>query len=125
MKKVILAIALLIFCAGLCTFEQVTVKSLYSNADAIINEALDYADRGEFENAKSSCLKLKKYWDKKYPYLSSMTDYSLLDGAKLAVNSLAEVKENDADELKEGLIEAKSEIEIIKDNQSINFGNIF
>lgn len=125
MKKVILAIALLIFCAGLCAFEQVTVKSLYSNADAIIDEALDYADRGEFENAKAGCLKLKKYWDKKYPYLSSMTDYSLLDGAKLAVNSLAEVKENDADELKERLIEAKSEIEIIKDNQSINFGNIF
>ena len=114
MKKIYIAIVLLILCSGVCIIEQVT-----------INTALDLNEQKDFLKAKSQCEKLRKIWSKRYPYLSAMIDHSQLDGASAAIKATKDISKNDEDELSEKLIEAKNEIQLLKENQSITLGNIF
>lgn len=125
MKKIYIAIFLLCICAGVCIFEQTTINNVYSNTSSIIDTALNYSERKDFENSQKECIKLNEYWDKKYVFLSAMIDHAQLDSANASIISTKEIENDDFDTLSEKLIEAKSEIEIIKENQSISAGNIF
>lgn len=125
MKKVYLAILLLGICAGVCIFEQTAINEVYSNTNKIIDTALNYSEQKDFDKAKTECNKLNSYWNKKYACLSAMIDHAQLDNANASIISTKEIEKDDFDSLKEKLIEAKSEIEIIKENQSITLGNIF
>lgn len=125
MKKIYIAILLLCICAGVCIFEQTAINNVYSNTNNIIDCALNYSKRKDFANSKKECIKLNEYWNKKYIFLSAMIDHSQLDSANASIISTKEIEKDNFDELSEKLIEAKSEIEIIKENQSITAGNIF
>ena len=91
MKKIYIAIVLLIICSGVCIIEQVTINKVCSETTSIINTALDLNEQKDFLKAKSQCEKLRK----------------------------------NEDELSEKLNEAKDEIQLLKENQSITLGNIF
>lgn len=58
MKKIYIAIALLIICSGVCIIEQVTINKVYSETTSIINTALDLNEQKDFlklkVNAKNS-----------------------------------------------------------------------
>ena len=54
-----------------------------------------------------------------------MIDHAQLDSANLAIKATKDIKKDDEDELSEKLIDAKNEIQILKENQSITLGNIF
>lgn len=69
--------------------------------------------------------KLRTVWQGKYPYLSAMIDHAQLDSANLAIKATKDIRKDDEDELSEKLIDAKNEIQILKENQSITLGNIF
>ena len=122
MKKIYIAIVLLIICSGVCIIEQVTINKVCSETTSIINTALYLND---FLKAKSQCEKLRKIWSKRYPYLSAMIDHSQLDGAGAAIKATKDISKENEDELSEKLIEAKDEIQLLKENQSITLGNIF
>ena len=125
MKKIYIAIVLLIICSGVCIIEQVTINKVCSETTSIINTALDLNEQKDFLKAKSQCEKLRKIWSTRYPYLSAMIDHSQLDGASAAIKATKDISKNDEDELSEKLIEAKNEIQLLKENQSITLGNIF
>ena len=72
MKKIYIAIALLIICSGVCIIEQVTINKVCSETTSIINTALDLNEQKDFFKAKSQCEKLRKIWGKRYPYLSAI-----------------------------------------------------
>ena len=65
MKKIYIAIALLIICSGVCIIEQVTINKVYSETTSIINTALDLNEQKDFFKAKSQCEKLRKIWGKR------------------------------------------------------------
>ena len=52
MKKIYIAIALLIICSGVCIIEQVTINKVYSETTSIINTALDLNEQKDFFKAK-------------------------------------------------------------------------
>ena len=83
------------------------------------------SEQKDFFKAKSQCEKLRKIWGKRYPYLSAMIDHSQLDGASAAIKATKDISKANEDELSEKLIEAKNEIQLLKENQSITLGNIF
>lgn len=125
MKKIYIAVIFLIICTGVCVFEQVTINNVYTKTSEIINTALELNERKKFEEAKEECKKLRKVWQGKYPYLSAMIDHAQLDSANLAIKATKDIRKDDEDELSEKLIDAKNEIQILKENQSITLGNIF
>ena len=125
MKKIYIAVVFLIICTGVCVFEQVTINNVYTKTSEIINTALELNERKKFEEAKEECIKLRTVWQSKYPYLSAMIDHAQLDSANLAIKATKDIRKDDEDELSEKLIDAKNEIQILKENQSITLGNIF
>lgn len=125
MKKIYIAVVFLIICTGVCVFEQVTINNVYTKTSEIINTALELNERKKFEEAKEECIKLRTVWQGKYPYLSAMIDHAQLDSANLAIKATKDIRKDDEDELSEKLIDAKNEIQILKENQSITLGNIF
>lgn len=125
MKKIYIAVVFLIICTGVCVFEQVTINNVYTKTSEIINTALELNERKKFEESKEECKKLRTVWQSKYPYLSAMIDHAQLDSANLAIKATKDIRKDDEDELSEKLIDAKNEIQILKENQSITLGNIF
>ena len=125
MKKIYIAVVFLIICTGVCVFEQVTINNVYTKTSETINTALELNERKKFEEAKEECKKLRTVWQGEYPYLSAMIDHAQLDSANLAIKSTKDIRKDDEDELSEKLIDAKNEIQILKENQSITLGNIF
>ena len=103
----------------------VGINKVCSETTSIINTALDLNEQKDFLKAKSQCEKLRKIWSKRYPYLSAMIDHSQLDGASAAIKATKDISKDNEDELSEKLIEAKDEIQLLKENQSITLGNIF
>lgn len=125
MKKIYIAVVFLIICTGVCVFEQVTINNVYTKTSEIINTALELNERKKFEESKEECIKLRTIWQGEYPYLSAMIDHAQLDSANLAIKATKDIRKDDEDELSEKLIDAKNEIQILKENQSITLGNIF
>ena len=125
MKKIYIAVVFLIICTGVCVFEQVTINNVYTKTSEIINTALELNERKKFEESKEESKKLRTVWQGKYPYLSAMIDHAQLDSANLAIKATKDIRKDDEDELSEKLIDAKNEIQILKENQSITLGNIF
>ena len=125
MKKIYIAVVFLIICTGVCVFEQVTINNVYTKTSEIINTALELNDGKKFEESKEEFIKLRTIWQGEYPYLSAMIDHAQLDSANLAIKATKDIRKDDEDELSEKLIDAKNEIQILKENQSITLGNIF
>ena len=125
MKKIYIAVVFLLICTGVCVFEQVTINNVYTKTSEIINTALELNERKKFEESKEECKKLRTVWQGEYPYLSAMIDHAQLDSANLAIKATKDIRKDDEDELSEKLIDAKNEIQILKENQSITLGNIF
>ena len=125
MKKIYIAVVFLIICTGVCVFEQVTINNVYTKTSEIINTALELNERKKFEESKEECKKLRTVLQGKYQYLSAMIDHAQLDSANLAIKATKDIRKDDEDELSEKLIDAKNEIQILKENQSITLCNIF
>ena len=64
MKKIYIAIALLIVCSGVCIIEQVTINKVYNETTSIINTAINFNEQKDFSKAKNQCEKLRKIWSK-------------------------------------------------------------
>ncbi len=125
MKRIYIAVLFLCISIGLCIFEQYTVKTAYETTTDYINTAIEQADKNDYESAEKTCEQLKKYWDKKYPYMTAMIEHGMLDETGITINSLENLAQNKSEDLQEELITAKNQIKSIRDNQKISFGNIF
>ncbi len=125
MKRLYIAIAFIVLALCLCITEQCTVKSSYTKANAYIDSALSSLENNDFTNTKENCRELKAYWDGMYPFLTAMIDHNALDEAKLTINSLQKLSEDETNEMRTGLYSAKNQIDLIYNNQKITFGNVF
>ena len=125
MKRLYVAIAFIAFAICICITEQCTVKSVYTKTNAYIDSAISAIENNDFDNTQKNCRELKIYWDKMYPFLSSMIDHGTLDDAKLTINSLQKIEEKDTDELRTGLYSTKNQIDLIYNNQKLTLGNVF
>ena len=60
MKKIYIAVVLLIICSGVCIIEQVTINKVCSETTSIINTALDLNEQKDFLKAKKSMRKTQE-----------------------------------------------------------------
>lgn len=125
MKRLYIAIGLILIALAVCITDQCTIKSAYTKTNAYIDSALTALENDDFDSTQKNCRELKEYWDKIYPFLTAMIDHDALDEAKLTINSLQKIEEEEADEMRTGLYSAKSQLSLIYDNQRVTFGNVF
>ena len=49
MKRLYVAIAFLLVCIGLCTYEQILIEEVYKTSTNLIDIAIDYADDEKYK----------------------------------------------------------------------------
>lgn len=125
MKKLYLAIGLLAICISLCIYEQIMITHTYNSITSHIDQTIDYLEKEDKQAVIKRCDELTQYWEKRYPFLSAMIDHQALDDASVTINALNDLAEQNSPNLRETLITAKNEIEVVRDNQRITIGNIF
>lgn len=126
MKRIGVAVVLLIISIALCIYEQYTVEETYKEATALIDAALAEAEQGDYNKTAEALNELGEYWNRKYKSLKVMIDHGSIDEVSVIINSFDDIADDaDSDTVKENLITAKNQIKSIRDNQRITFGNIF
>lgn len=122
MKKIWFAIVFILTAVLLCTYEQVTVKSAYTEINAKITAA---------ENAESTEEKLQhaleaaKLWEAYYKKVSLFSNHAVFEGTDLTFKMINEYTAQDEEQLDELIIEAKSELAEMYAGTKISLSNIF
>ncbi|MCH5314801.1 MAG: DUF4363 family protein [Eubacterium sp.] len=125
MKRLYFAIGLLVLSIAFCTAEQKLVSKINYTSSEIISQALDAIDENNYGKVKSSCKELDDFWQKHYSFMSAMVDHSCFDDASANIEKIKYMAENKDEELESTLLELKGQIEEIKKDEEISFGNIF
>ncbi|MCH5320300.1 MAG: DUF4363 family protein [Eubacterium sp.] len=125
MKRLYIAILFLAVAISLCIFEQYTVTSAYKEATQYLNTAIEEVKKEDYKSAKETCENLSSYWSEKQKFMTAMIDHGALDDTSITIYALADLAENESDDLENELITAKNQIKSIHDNQKITFGNVF
>lgn len=122
MKRLWFSAVFLVMALSICIAEQYIVKSSCGEIIKSIDSAISATDENEKEKYCNNAI---KEWDNYYKKASYITDHSVIQGADVSMGELEEVIKTDIDSADEKLIEAKSEIEQIKDVSKVNLANIF
>lgn len=108
MKRIWIAVFLLVLSAGLCTFEQTYIE--------------DFCDRATHMAEQGEADELTKLWDKKNDIIYIFSEHDMVDDLAVSIKSLETA---DREEKEETLKEIKSLIYAYHENQRITFSNIF
>lgn len=121
MKRLWFSAVFLSVIIALCTFEQITVNKIYKELNSDIDKAISTQVQSE---KREYCLEIDKKWDKYYYIMSLMSDHSMIEDANAYIGMLDPISTLSVEETNEILVEAKSEIERIKETSEISIRNI-
>lgn len=122
MKRLWFSAVFLAIALSICIAEQYIVKSSCGEIIKSIDSAISATDENEKEKYCNDAI---KGWEDYYKKASYITDHSVIQGADISMGELEEVIKTDIDRADEKLVEAKSEIEQIKEVSKVNLANIF
>jgi hypothetical protein len=125
MKKLYIALTLIAVCLSLCTYEQLTVSKMHSDMTAYINEALGHLEARQYDEVNKDCEVMTDYWRRVYPRLNTMVEQNAFDDANVKINTLCDLAESRSPLLYQSLINARSLIDTLWENQRIAYDNIF
>ncbi len=111
MKRIWIALGLIIAIVLICAGEQYYVKETSESIISMVNKA--YGDPSEVD-------KLKDYWDERNDILFVISDHGTLDELSLAINQL----DSDDTEIKDKLNEVKAATSTYYENQRVILSNI-
>lgn len=122
MKRIWFSVVFLSIALSICIAEQFIVKSSCGEIIKSIDSAISATDESEKEKYCNNAI---KEWNDYYRKASYITDHSIIQGADISMGDLEQVIKTDIDSVDEKLVEAKSEIEQIKEVSKVNLANIF
>ncbi|MGN0533826.1 MAG: DUF4363 family protein [Eubacterium sp.] len=125
MKRVYAATAILIISVLLCVGEQRLVEKIYTGSTEIIQQAIEASDSKDYKMAQELCAELDGFWQNNHPLMSAMIDHGSWEDASLGIKTVYDLAVNESDGLTDALTELKNQVEAMRENQKITFGNIF
>ena len=125
MKRVYAAAVILIISVLLCVGEQRLVEKIYTGSTEIIRQAIEASDSKDYKKAQELCAELDSFWQNNHPLMSAMIDHGSWEDASLGIKTVYDLAVNESDGLTDALTELKNQVEAMRENQKITFGNIF
>lgn len=125
MKRLYFAIGLLALSIAFCVAEQKLVTKIHYTSTEMISQALTAIEADNQTEIKSACRELDDYWQENYTFMSAMIDHNCFDDVSMNIKRVQYMAENEDKELENTLLELKSQIDEIKEDERITFGNIF
>ena len=114
MKRTWFAILFLLLVAGLCIFEQHTVKTTFENMETLLQSMDAAAAEENYPEAERKARQLQNIWTARYPTLCVLMEHRALQEAG-----------DESDDLRPTIRQCQTELAEIYDNSKVTVGNIF
>jgi len=125
MKRMILALTLLVICFSLCTASYFMLEK---RADALIEDlqsAAEYIENKEYKNAAASLEKCSKRWEKDQTVFSIFLNHHMIENLSIDLPSLLPLLQKEKYDITlEKTEECINEIMTVVEEQKISIGNI-
>lgn len=108
MKRIWIAIALLVMAIGICVYEQIEIREFYDTMEALI------------QNEEPS--QIQEYWREQNDRIYIFSSHDMLDEISHSIEQLPDEKN---DETKNALNEIRAFVKAYYENQKISLSNIF
>ena len=100
MKRLIIAVCMLITGIAISIGGYVNLKSICRNMSCSVNEVISAAENGDADETKRKCDDTEKMWDKKSPLLGVYTNHSEMDELMMLMKQIRQLStDKDYDEL--------------------------
>ena len=100
MKRLIIAVCMLITGIAISIGGYVNLKSICRNMSCSVNEVIRAAENGDADETKRKCDDTEKMWDKKSPLLGVYTNHSEMDELMMLMKQIRQLStDKDYDEL--------------------------
>ena len=119
MKRTWFAILFLLLVAGLCIFEQHTVKTTFENMETLLQSMDAAAAEENYPEAERKARQLQNIWTARYPTLCVLMEHRALQEAGEEELSAA------LDISRPTIRQCQTELAEIYDNSKVTVGNIF
>ena len=119
MKRLIIAVCMLVTGIAISIGGYVNLKSICRNMSCSVNEVIRAAENGDADETK-------RMWDKKSPLLGVYTNHSEMDELMMLMKQIRQLStDRDYDELIEKCRESIYRFEHIAETETPSFGNVF
>lgn len=126
MKRLIIAVCMLVTGIAISIGGYVNLKSICRNMSCSVNEVIRAAENGDSDETKRKCDDTEKMWDKKSPLLGVYTNHSEMDELMMLMKQIRQLStDRDYDELIEKCRESIYRFEHIAETETPSFGNVF
>lgn len=126
MKRLIIAVCMLVTGIAISIGGYVNLKSICRNMSCSVNEVIIAAENGDADETKRKCEDTEKMWDKKSPLLGVYTNHSEMDELMMLMKQIRQLStDRDYDELIEKCRESIYRFEHIAETETPSFGNVF
>ena len=119
MKRTWFAILFLLLVAGLCIFEQHTVKTTFENMETLLQSMDAAAAEENYPEAERKARQLQNIWTARYPTLCVLMEHRALQEA------LQPLARDESEDLRPTIRQCQTELAEIYDNSKVTVGNIF
>lgn len=124
MKRIFVAVALLVLVASLAVSSSLTVNRCYRTLTKEIQKTETLYKNGESTEEQLSSL--KKYWKKVEPVLMFFANHSYVEEIGIHINRLISLSTtNDNGAFTAESAELKTRLDYLKDSESLTFESIF
>ena len=126
MKRIWIAVFLLLTVAVLCTSGSMVLKSRTNKLIGVLEEGISACEGSRKNQLKESAEKINKEWERSHIVLSMMIRHSDLEDLEKCIKELPYLaKAGDKDGFKSNCRDGIIVINHILDSEKLNLGNIF
>ena len=115
----------LLLVAGLCIFEQHTVKTTFENMETLLQSMDAAAAEENYPEAERKARQLQNIWTARYPTLCVLMEHRALQEARVTLGTLQPLAGDESDDLRPTIRQCQTELAEIYDNSKVTVGNIF
>ena len=120
MKRVWIAVALIILSGFLCAFERIQVDKTCNQLISMLEQAQEYEQADEKELRDKKIDEIQEYWNKNNNLIYVFSEHGGLDELAKNIRSLRQ-----AHNMKSALAETKTLVIVFYENEKLTLANIF
>ncbi len=126
MKRLVVAAVLLGAVIFICMFGTRFVTAKYEKITEEINLGEEYAEKGDFDNAKRHLLKAEQIYVECEQYMAAFVNHSTLDDIGQAISAVPPLADKDSEnEMLSALSEARTALAHLRNDHRFLLGNLF
>jgi len=124
MRYIVLALALLVLCAGLCVWNMMRVCAILEQMETLSNEALDAVLGGDYTRCSRLLDELRRQWQHCEVYFCAVMPHKSLDTVSLGIETVTGLVQEQSGELAAQLRVLCRSLRLLMESERLHLGNV-